>query len=54
MVTLNQLPLAPSKQLDLLQRLAVATLEQGAPRDVEPSLAAAHEDTDWLYDTEMC
>jgi len=57
-VTLNEVPVAPSKQLALLQILAVATLKQGAqPGSVLLSAAAAtQEDSDWLEDrdTEMC
>ena len=49
---------APSKQLSLLQMLAVATLKQGTqPGNVLLSAAAAtQEDSDWLEDrdTEMC
>jgi len=57
-VTLNEVPVAPSKQLFLLQMLAVATLKQGAhPGSVLLSAAAATQvDSDWLEDrdTEMC
>jgi len=56
MVTLNQLHIAPSKQLFLLHKLAVATMEQGAlPLSTVPHDTVA-DDAEWLVDkeTEMC
>jgi hypothetical protein len=56
-VTLNQLPVAPSKQLHLLQKLVVASLEQCAQNGSGPHSAGAHDDTAWLdndRETEMC
>jgi hypothetical protein len=58
-VTLNEVPVAPSNQLALIQKLVVATLQQGAPPGggaVLSAFAATHEDSEWLEDrdTEMC
>lgn len=57
-VTLNEVPLAPSNQLALIQKLAVATLKQAAQPGgaVLSAYAATHEDSEWLEDrdTEMC
>lgn len=54
-MTLNQLPVAPSKQLFLLQKLAVATMEQTMQPTASPDDAVPH-DADWIVDkeTEMC
>jgi hypothetical protein len=57
-VTLNDVPVAPSNQLALIQKLVVATLKQAAQPGcaVLSAFAATHEDSEWLEDrdTEMC
>jgi hypothetical protein len=57
-VTLNDVPVSPSNQLALIQKLVVATLKQAAQPGgaVLSAFAATHEDSEWLEDrdTEMC
>ena len=56
LVTLNELPVAPSKQLYLLQKLAMARLAQGKVESVVSGSWDDQNDQDWLddRDTEMC